>query len=58
MQENTPPLLVLFLMGFVGSKGEEALADGLDVIFEVKEMRRLTGSYNTMVGNNEGSMVR
>ncbi|XP_055506187.1 sorting and assembly machinery component 50 homolog B [Leucoraja erinacea] len=39
------------------AQGEEALADGLDVIFEVKEMRRLTGSYNTMVGNNEGSMV-
>lgn len=37
--------------------GEEALAEGLDVIFEVTEMRRLTGSYNTMVGNNEGSMV-
>uniref|UniRef100_A0A4W3ILQ8 SAMM50 sorting and assembly machinery component n=1 Tax=Callorhinchus milii TaxID=7868 RepID=A0A4W3ILQ8_CALMI len=37
--------------------GEEALPHGLDVIFEVKEMRRLTGSYNTMVGNNEGSMV-
>uniref|UniRef100_UPI00398EF9AB sorting and assembly machinery component 50 homolog n=1 Tax=Pristiophorus japonicus TaxID=55135 RepID=UPI00398EF9AB len=39
------------------AQGEEALSDGLDVIFEVKEMRRLTGSYNTMVGNNEGSMV-
>ncbi|XP_060695447.1 sorting and assembly machinery component 50 homolog isoform X2 [Hemiscyllium ocellatum] len=39
------------------AEGEEALAEGLDVIFEVKEMRRLTGSYNTMVGNNEGSMV-
>ncbi|XP_067906965.1 sorting and assembly machinery component 50 homolog B [Heterodontus francisci] len=39
------------------AQGDEALVDGLDVIFEVKEMRRLTGSYNTMVGNNEGSMV-
>ncbi|XP_041072129.1 sorting and assembly machinery component 50 homolog [Carcharodon carcharias] len=39
------------------AQGEEALSEGLDVIFEVKEMRRLTGSYNTMVGNNEGSMV-
>ncbi|XP_048405331.1 sorting and assembly machinery component 50 homolog B isoform X2 [Stegostoma tigrinum] len=39
------------------AQGEEAVAEGLDVIFEVKEMRRLTGSYNTMVGNNEGSMV-
>ncbi|XP_028673503.1 sorting and assembly machinery component 50 homolog B [Erpetoichthys calabaricus] len=36
---------------------EDALPNGLDVTFEVKEMRRLTGSYNTMVGNNEGSMV-
>lgn len=25
--------------------------------FEVTELRRVTGSYNTMVGNNEGSMV-
>lgn len=25
--------------------------------FVVTELRRLTGSYNTMVGNNEGSMV-
>uniref|UniRef100_A0A8C5DRL3 Sorting and assembly machinery component 50 homolog A n=1 Tax=Gouania willdenowi TaxID=441366 RepID=A0A8C5DRL3_GOUWI len=34
-----------------------ALPNGLDVTFEVTELRRLTGSYNTMVGNNEGSMV-
>jgi outer membrane protein insertion porin family len=34
------------------------LPNGLDVTFEVTEMKRLTGSYNTMVGNNEGSMVR
>ncbi|GAA6077563.1 sorting and assembly machinery component 50 homolog A [Tachysurus ichikawai] len=39
------------------SHGEDALPNGLDVTFEVKEFRRLTGSYNTMVGNNEGSMV-
>uniref|UniRef100_A0A4W4H1N5 POTRA domain-containing protein n=1 Tax=Electrophorus electricus TaxID=8005 RepID=A0A4W4H1N5_ELEEL len=39
------------------SEGEDALPNGLDVTFEVKELRRLTGSYNTMVGNNEGSMV-
>lgn len=38
--------------------GEDALPNGLDVTFEVTEMKRLTGSYNTMVGNNEGSMVR
>ncbi|KAG7270676.1 hypothetical protein CRUP_030403 [Coryphaenoides rupestris] len=35
----------------------EALPNGLDVVFEVTEVKRLTGSYNTMVGNNEGSMV-
>lgn len=37
--------------------GDDALPNGLDVTFEVTELRRLTGSYNTMVGNNEGSMV-
>lgn len=40
-----------------GSSGEDALPNGLDVTFEVTELRRMTGSYNTMVGNNEGSMV-
>uniref|UniRef100_A0AAY4CY87 POTRA domain-containing protein n=1 Tax=Denticeps clupeoides TaxID=299321 RepID=A0AAY4CY87_9TELE len=39
------------------SQGADALPNGLDVTFEVTELRRLTGSYNTMVGNNEGSMV-
>uniref|UniRef100_A0A673A8Z3 Sorting and assembly machinery component 50 homolog A n=1 Tax=Sphaeramia orbicularis TaxID=375764 RepID=A0A673A8Z3_9TELE len=39
------------------SRGEDALPNGLDVTFEVTELRRMTGSYNTMVGNNEGSMV-
>ncbi|RMC02950.1 hypothetical protein DUI87_20143 [Hirundo rustica rustica] len=38
-------------------RGDDALPNGLDVTFEVTELRRLTGSYNTMVGNNEGSMV-
>ncbi|NXA56054.1 SAM50 protein, partial [Nothocercus julius] len=38
-------------------QGDDALPNGLDVTFEVTELRRLTGSYNTMVGNNEGSMV-
>ncbi|ETE73137.1 Sorting and assembly machinery component 50-like protein [Ophiophagus hannah] len=36
---------------------DNALPNGLDVTFDVTELRRLTGSYNTMVGNNEGSMV-
>eukprot|EP00064_Thunnus_orientalis_P017290 superscaffoldBa00003635_g17371 len=39
------------------SEGVDALPNGLDVTFEVTEIKRLTGSYNTMVGNNEGSMV-
>ncbi|XP_056107040.1 sorting and assembly machinery component 50 homolog A [Rhinichthys klamathensis goyatoka] len=39
------------------AEGTDALPNGLDVTFEVKELRRMTGSYNTMVGNNEGSMV-
>ncbi|NP_956436.2 sorting and assembly machinery component 50 homolog A [Danio rerio] len=39
------------------AEGADALPNGLDVTFEVKELRRMTGSYNTMVGNNEGSMV-
>ncbi|KAF3855185.1 hypothetical protein F7725_023240 [Dissostichus mawsoni] len=39
------------------SRGDGALPNGLDVTFEVTELRRMTGSYNTMVGNNEGSMV-
>lgn len=43
-------------MAFIS--GSDALPNGLDVTFEVTEIKRLTGSYNTMVGNNEGSMVR
>jgi len=42
----------------ISSLGANALPNGLDVTFEVTELKRLTGSYNTMVGNNEGSMVR
>lgn len=51
------PLLRSLLTFFNTSLGEDALPNGLDVTFEVTELRRLTGSYNTMVGNNEGSMV-
>ncbi|XP_051976763.1 sorting and assembly machinery component 50 homolog B [Xyrauchen texanus] len=39
------------------SEGADALPNGLNVTFEVTELKRLTGSYNTLVGNNEGSMV-
>lgn len=54
----TISLLVLCVcVCFLVSEGEDALPNGLDVTFEVTELRRLTGNYNTMVGNNEGSMV-
>lgn len=46
-----------FLTLKLWSTGDDALPNGLDVTFEVTEMKRVTGSYNTMVGNNEGSMV-
>ncbi|XP_076861385.1 sorting and assembly machinery component 50 homolog B isoform X2 [Brachyhypopomus gauderio] len=39
------------------SEGEDAFPNGLDVTFEVTELKRVTGTYNTMVNNNEGSMV-
>lgn len=38
-------------------QGDDVLPNGLDITFEVTELRRLMGSYNTMVRNNEGSMV-
>ena len=50
--------LSFFTMFGSPSSGTDALPNGLDVTFEVTEVKRLTGSYNTMVGNNEGSMVR
>lgn len=31
--------------------------DGLEITFTVKEMKRLLGGINTLVGNNEGSLV-
>ncbi|MBZ3891808.1 Sorting and assembly machinery component 50-like protein [Sciurus carolinensis] len=37
-------------------QGDDMLNNGLDVTFEVTELRRLMGSHNTIVGNNEGSM--
>ncbi|KAF5929568.1 hypothetical protein HPG69_006290 [Diceros bicornis minor] len=53
--------IIMYEIGDVMRKSHEArddaLPNGLDVTFEVTELRRLTGSYNTMVGNNEGSMV-
>lgn len=50
-------LSYLLIVCFLVCAGEDALPNGLDVTFEVTELKRLTGSYNTMVGNNEGSMV-
>ncbi|MBZ3875809.1 Sorting and assembly machinery component 50-like protein B [Sciurus carolinensis] len=38
-------------------QGDDVLPNGLDITFEVTELRKLMGSYNTMVRNNEGSMV-
>lgn len=49
---------MMFLTLMLWFSGDDALPNGLDVTFEVTEMKRITGSYNTMVGNNEGSMVR
>ncbi|MBZ3881803.1 Sorting and assembly machinery component 50-like protein [Sciurus carolinensis] len=37
-------------------QGDAMMHNGLDVTFELTELRRLMGSYYTMVGNNEGSM--
>lgn len=39
------------------SKGPEATAYGYEVTFRVKETRKIVGGVNTLVGNNEGSMV-
>ncbi|XP_032690267.1 sorting and assembly machinery component 50 homolog isoform X2 [Odontomachus brunneus] len=39
------------------SQGPEATPDGVEVTFKVREMRRLVGGINTMVGNNEGSLI-
>ncbi|KAK0085898.1 hypothetical protein PV326_005755 [Microctonus aethiopoides] len=39
------------------SKGPDATPDGVEVTFNVREMSRLSGGINTMVGNNEGSLL-
>ncbi|XP_018571936.1 sorting and assembly machinery component 50 homolog [Anoplophora glabripennis] len=39
------------------SKGPKATSDGLEVTFNVKEHKRLTGGVSTQVGNNEGSLL-
>lgn len=39
------------------SQGPQATPDGVEVTFTVREMRRLIGGINTMVGNNDGSVI-
>ncbi|XP_043239282.1 sorting and assembly machinery component 50 homolog [Amphibalanus amphitrite] len=39
------------------SRGPEATEKGLEVTFEVQELRRIVGGINTLVGQNEGSLV-
>lgn len=39
------------------SSGPNATVDGLEVTFYVREFKRVIGGVNTMVGNNEGSLV-
>ncbi|XP_074659888.1 sorting and assembly machinery component 50 homolog B-like isoform X2 [Tubulanus polymorphus] len=39
------------------SKGSDAREDGYDVIFEVNESRRITGGINTLIGNNDASLL-
>ncbi|EEC08597.1 conserved hypothetical protein, partial [Ixodes scapularis] len=39
------------------STGPQSSPNGLDVTFKVQEVKRLVGGVNTLVGNNEGSMV-
>ncbi|XP_076617996.1 sorting and assembly machinery component 50 homolog B [Colletes latitarsis] len=39
------------------SQGPHASPEGVEITFTVREMRRLMGGINTMVGNNEGSVI-
>lgn len=39
------------------SKGPDATPDGVEVTFNVRELKWLSGGVNTMVGNNEGSVL-
>ncbi|XP_030762179.1 sorting and assembly machinery component 50 homolog [Sitophilus oryzae] len=39
------------------SKGPKARSDGLEVTFDVKEQRRVTGGVTTHIGNNEGVLL-
>ncbi|KAK2575531.1 hypothetical protein KPH14_011251 [Odynerus spinipes] len=39
------------------SEGPNATPEGVEVTFTVREMKRIVGAINTMVGNNEGSVI-
>ncbi|KAG8225240.1 hypothetical protein J437_LFUL008777 [Ladona fulva] len=39
------------------SEGPDATPDGYQVVFQVKELKRIAGSVKTLMGNNEGSLV-
>ncbi|XP_069685589.1 sorting and assembly machinery component 50 homolog isoform X1 [Periplaneta americana] len=39
------------------SSGPDATPEGLEITFHVRELKRIIGGVNTLVGNNEGSLV-
>nr|XP_023026229.1 sorting and assembly machinery component 50 homolog B [Leptinotarsa decemlineata] len=39
------------------SKGPKSTPDGLEVTFNVKEYKRITGGVSTHIGNNEGALL-
>lgn len=39
------------------SKGPKSTENGLEVTFNVKELRRVVGGVTTQVGNNEGALI-
>lgn len=39
------------------TSGQDSSQNGLEVTFTVKELKRVLGGINTLVGNNEGSLV-
>jgi outer membrane protein insertion porin family len=39
------------------SKGPNSSPNGYEVTYTVKELKRILGGINTLVGNNEGSLV-
>ncbi|XP_015586896.1 sorting and assembly machinery component 50 homolog isoform X2 [Cephus cinctus] len=39
------------------SNGPDATPEGVEVTFTVRELKRIMGGINTMVGNNEGALI-